>query len=101
MPERHCIAVGCTADSRTSTSNVEFFQLSKVESELKKRLHLVRREGLNIDIKYDTSSAQSNSTPENPYPTLFDYNNYKTTATPRKTKNSNRRNSEPQEQQLC
>jgi hypothetical protein len=33
-----------------------------------------------------TSSAQSNSTPENPYPTLFDYNNYKTTATPRKTK---------------
>jgi hypothetical protein len=57
-------------------------------------LHLVRRKGLNIDTKYDTQHyvtcskqfIDGKSTPENPYPTLFDYNNYKTTATPRKKK---------------
>jgi hypothetical protein len=83
MPARHCIAVGCTADSRTSASNVGFFQLPKVESELRKLLRLVGREGLNIDTKYDTQHyvicskqfIDCKPTPENPYPTLFDYNN--------------------------
>jgi hypothetical protein len=60
---------------------------------LRKWLRLVRREGLNIDTKYDTRHyvicskqfIDGKPTPGNPYPTLFDYNNYKTTATPRKT----------------
>jgi hypothetical protein len=108
MPARHCIAVGCTADSRTSTGDIGFFQLPKVESELRKWLRLVRREDLNINIKSDTRHhvicskhfIDGKPTPDNPYPTLFEYNNYKITATPRKTKNSNRRSSQPQEQQL-
>jgi hypothetical protein len=107
MPARHCIAVGCTADIRTSISNVRFFQLPKVDSELRKWLRLVRREGFNVDTKYDTQHQghvikaihrrQTNT--RKPLSTLFDYNNYKTTTTPRETNNSNRRNRKPQEQQ--
>ncbi|XP_052681795.1 uncharacterized protein LOC128162588 [Crassostrea angulata] len=95
MPARHCIAVGCTADSRSS-SNLLFHQLPKVESELKKWLSLIRREGLKIDSSCDNRHyvvcskhfVDSFPTPQNPYPTLFTYNQYKK-STPRKTKNSN------------
>lgn len=95
MPARHCIAVGCTADSRSS-SNILFHQLPKVESELKKWLSLIRREGLKIDSSCDNRHyvvcskhfVDSFPTLQNPYPTLFTYNQYKK-STPRKTKNSN------------
>ncbi|XP_061168609.1 uncharacterized protein LOC133177716 [Saccostrea echinata] len=95
MPVRHCIAVGCTADSRTST-DLSFHQLPKVESELRKWLSLIRREGLRVDRTSDIRHyvvcskhfVDTLPTPQNPYPTLFAYNNYKK-STPRKTKNSN------------
>ncbi|XP_048755127.2 uncharacterized protein LOC125666055 [Ostrea edulis] len=106
MPARHCIAVGCTADSRTSSNDVSFYQLPKVESELKKWLRLVRREGLSVDSKADNRHyvvcskhfIDGKPTLNNPYPTMFAYNNYKM-ATPRKTKNSHlgRKSSETQE----
>ena len=52
MPVRHCIAVGCTSDSRKN-KDIRFFQLPKVESALKKWLDLERREGLNVDPRED------------------------------------------------
>ncbi|XP_056001863.1 semaphorin-5A-like [Ostrea edulis] len=51
MPARHCIAVGCTTDSRTSSNDVSFYQLLKVESELKKWLRLVKCGELEVENK--------------------------------------------------
>lgn len=94
MPVRHCIAVGCTSDSRKD-KDVRFYQLPKVECTLKRWLNLIRREGINVDPKVDNRHnvvcskhfVDGCPTFENPLPTLFVYNNFKQ-STPRKTKNS-------------
>lgn len=92
MPVRHCIAVGCTSDSRKD-KDVRFYQLPKCT--LKRWLNLIRREGLNVDPNVDNRHnvvcskhfVDGCPTFENPLPTLFVYNNFKQ-STPRKTKNS-------------
>lgn len=94
MPVRHCIAVGCTSDSRKDKDE-RFYQLPKVECTLKRWLNLIRREGLNVDPNVDNwhnvvcskHFVDGCPTFENPLPTLFVYNNFKQ-STPRKTKNS-------------
>ena len=46
MPVRNCIAVGCTSDRRKNKDIRFVIQLPKVESALKKRLDLLRRDGV-------------------------------------------------------
>jgi hypothetical protein len=52
MPERHCY----TADIRTATGNVGFFQLPKAKSELRKWLCFARREGNVICSKHSNTT---------------------------------------------
>lgn len=81
MLMRHCIAVGCTSDSRKD-KDVRFFQLPKVEWILKRWLNLIRREELNIDPTVDNQHnvvcsnhfVDGCPTFKNPLPTLFVFN---------------------------
>lgn len=81
MLMRHCIAVGCTSDSRKD-KDVRFFQLPKVEWILKRWLNLIRREDLNVDSTVDNRHnvaclnhfVDGCPTFKNPLPTLFVFN---------------------------
>ncbi|XP_062591937.1 uncharacterized protein LOC134253431 [Saccostrea cucullata] len=105
MPKVHCIAEGCSSDSRAAKSkHLSFHPIPKVASFRKKWLDLIRRDGLEEKINKSVKQnpicdlrhlvvcsdhfVDGKPTPENPYPTLFRYNNYKRSKTTRKTNNS-------------
>ena len=102
MPHVYCVAIDCKSDSRLNQPGVRFFQLPKGPQILKKWLQLLRRDGLeerlkkdakrNVDLRHlvvcSKHFVDGEPTPENPHPTLFSFNNYKSSASKRKTSNS-------------
>ena len=101
MPNLHCAAVGCTADSRKLKllgkypwmDGVTFTKFPTSLSQRRIWYNLLRRGGPNDRMtvenigKWQRVCSQhfvdGRPTPQHPHPTLFDYNNFKVSKTPR------------------
>ena len=100
MPNLHCTAVGCTADSRKLKllvkypwmAGVTFIKFSTSLFHRRIWYNLLRRGGPNDHMtvenfgKWQRVCSQhfidGRTTPQHPHPTLFDYNNFKVSKSP-------------------
>ena len=101
MPTLHCVAVGCTSDSRKWKNpakypgmiGVEFHQFPKENPERRIWYKLLRRGGDADHLTFERISyyhrvcslhfVDGKPTTKNPHPTLFAYNSFKQPSTPR------------------